>query len=301
MTRSPGEDARHAPAAFSLTDLLDLEDLGGDAFRSRRTEPNLSGALFGGQVLAQSLRAALFTVEERPVHSLHGYFIRPGSETKPVVYQVERTRDGANFTTRRVTAQQGEKTIFHMEASFHGGAPGVTHADAPPQVPGPDAVSLEDPFARSVLEDGLAELAFPGGLLPLVERRLAANGGPDRAARDVWMRIRDEALATPALRACGLAYLSDFWLGGVGKIVHPEAIGQRLTSLDHAMWFHEPTDPTQWLLHSMRSPWAGSSRSLAQGAFHDLGGRLIATVAQEIYLFPNAPHGAPRVGEIRPV
>jgi len=284
---------------LTLLDLLDLEDIGSDYFRSRRTEPNLSGALFGGQVLAQALRAGLLTVEDRPAHSLHGYFIRPGAETEPVVYQVERTRDGRNFTTRRVTARQKGVPIFHMEASFHGGTEGVAHARPAPAVQGPDAVSAEDPFERAVFAGRDPNAPPPLTLLPLVERRLVPSGAGNREAeRQLWMRARPPALASADLRACGLAYLSDFWLGGVTKVPHPDAVRQRLTSLDHAMWFHQAADPQDWLLYEMSSAWAGSGRGLAQGRIYDRAGQLIASVAQEVYMFPGEMHAAPRVGEL---
>jgi acyl-CoA thioesterase-2 len=288
---------------LTLSDLLDLEDIGSDYFRSRRTEPNLSGALYGGQVLAQALRASQFTVKGRPVHSLHGYFIRPGAEAEPVVYQVERTRDGRNFTTRRVIARQKGVPIFHMEASFHDGAEGVAHARPAPAVPGPDAVSAEDPFERAVAAARTADDPPPRTLLPLVERRMApveapVGSGAPKAERQLWMRARGESLGDADLRACGLAYLSDFWLGGVAKAPHPQALRQRIASLDHALWFHAPAQPTDWLLYEMSSAWAGSARGLAQGRIYDEAGGLIASVAQEIYLFPGEMHAAPRVGEL---
>lgn len=288
---------------LTLLDLLDLQDVGSDYFRSRHTEPNLSGALFGGQVLAQALRACLFTVEDRAVHSLHGYFIRPGAEDEPVVYQVERTRDGRNFTTRRVIALQKRRAIFHMEASFHDGAEGMSHARKPPTVPSPDEVSSEDPFERA-MKDEFELKGTPLTLLPLVERRMipfefGQRGDEDEARRLLWMRAKETGLTDDNLRACGLAYLSDFWLGGVGKVLHPETVRQKLTSVDHAMWFHAKTDPSEWLLYDMESDWAGGSRSLARGRIYDRSGGLIASVAQEVYLFPGQMHEAPRRGDLR--
>jgi acyl-CoA thioesterase-2 len=284
---------------LTLLDLLDLEDIGSDYFRSRRTESNLSGALYGGQVLAQALRASQLTVTARPVHSLHGYFIRPGAEAEPVVYQVERTRDGRNFTTRRVIARQKGVPIFHMEASFHDGAEGVAHAQSAPAVPGAGEVSAEDPFERAIAAARTADDPPPRTLLPLVERRLVpAEPGAGKAERQLWMRARGEILADAELRACGLAYLSDFWLGGVAKAPHPDAVRQRIASLDHALWFHAPAQPTDWLLYEMSSAWAGSGRGLAQGRIYDEAGGLVASVAQEIYLFPGEMHAAPRVGEL---
>ncbi|NBB50408.1 acyl-CoA thioesterase II [Rhizobium sp. CRIBSB] len=284
----------------TLLDILDLEDVGSDHFRTRFTEPNLTGALYGGQVLAQALRACLFTVDKRAVHSLHGYFIRPGSEAEPVLYQVERTRDGRNFTTRRVTALQSRKVIFHMEASFHDGAEGFSHARRMPTHPGVDEASEEDPFERALNRDLPPGAARPPELLPIVERRMVpvADTADQTARRLLWMRVREAGLTDPALVSCGLAYLSDFWLGGVSKVLHPEAMLQRMTSVDHAMWFHQPADPSGWLLYDMESPWAGSARSLAQGRIYHPSGDLIASVAQEVYLFPGEVHEAPRRGEL---
>ncbi len=284
----------------SLVDILNLEDVGSDHYRTRFTEPNLTGALYGGQVLAQALRACLHTVPDRAVHSLHGYFIRPGVETEPVLYQVERTREGRNFTTRRVTALQSRKVIFHMEASFHDGAEGFSHARPMPNCQGPEDASDEDPFERALNRHAPEGAVKPPTLLPIVERRLVPiDLGRDQAAqRLLWMRVRETDLSDPAMLACGLAYLSDFWLGGVSKVGHPEAILQRMTSVDHAMWFHQATDPSNWLLYEMESPWAGQARSLTQGRIYDVSGGLIASVAQEIYLFPGEVHEAPRRGEL---
>lgn len=283
-----------------LLDILNLEDVGSDHFRTRFTEPNLTGALYGGQVLAQSLRACLHTVGDRAVHSLHGYFIRPGSESEPVLYQVERTRDGRNFTTRRVTALQSRKVIFHMEASFHDGAEGFSHARPMPSCEGPDQACDQDPFERALHGDLPPGETRPPQLLPIVERRLVPIGeiADDTARRRLWMRVREAGLSDPALIACGLAYLSDFWLGGVSKVRHPEAMLQRMTSVDHAMWFHLPADPSGWLLYDMESPWAGSARSLAHGRIYHPSGGLVASVAQEVYLFPGEVHDAPRRGEL---
>ena len=125
-----------------------------------------------------------------------------------------------------------------------------------------------------------------------------AEPGAREAERQLWMRARGQALADAELRACGLAYLSDFWLGGVAKAPHPEAVRQRIASLDHALWFHAPAQPTDWLLYEMSSAWAGSARGLAQGRIYDEAGGLVASVAQEIYLFPGEMHAAPRVGEL---
>ena len=284
----------------TLLDILNLEDVGSDHFRTRFTEPNLTGALYGGQVLAQALRACLFTVDNRAVHSLHGYFIRPGSESEPVLYQVERTRDGRNFTTRRVTALQSRKVIFHMEASFHDGAEGFSHARPMPACPPADEASDEDPFERALNRHLPPGATRPPELLPIVERRMAPVGdkADETARRLLWMRVREAGLTDPALVACGLAYLSDFWLGGVSKVPHPEAMLQRMTSVDHAMWFHRPADPSGWLLYDMESPWAGSARSLAHGRIYHPSGVLIASVAQEVYLFPGEVHEASRRGEL---
>lgn len=289
----------------SLLELLDLEAVGSDHFRSIRTETNLSGSLFGGQVLAQALRACLFTVEDRPVHSLHGYFIRPGAEDEPVLYQVERTRDGRNFTTRRVVALQNRRAIFHMEASFHGGAEGISHARRAPKAPTPDQVSAEDPFERA-MRDEFEQRGAPLTLLPLVERRMVPFAFGESSATDdgsarrlLWMRAREQGLTTADLKACGLAYLSDFWLGGVAKVLHADSVRQKLTSVDHAMWFHQPTDPSDWLLYEMESDWAGNARSLANGRIYDQAGALIASVAQEVYLFPGQMHEAARRGELQ--
>jgi acyl-CoA thioesterase-2 len=273
--------------------LLELEQLDEDLFRNRVNDININGALFGGQVLSQALNAAVKSVAGRPPHSLHGYFIRSGDGARPVIYRVERTRDGGSFSTRRVTALQHGQPIFHMESSFHAGDPGFEHQLAP-EVRAPDPDSLLT----------LSELAVrhAAHISPNLARRLAAfqtleikPTDPERqlfrrsetARNAFWMRIPTAAGLGPEEQACALAYASDSWLGAATRMVHAPAgdfTGFQMASLDHAMWFHGPIRADSWNLYETDSPWTGSGRGLARGMIFDRDGRLVASTAQEVLL-----------------
>jgi acyl-CoA thioesterase-2 len=292
-----GWDGRDARA------LLALERLDRDLFRNRLNQRNANDALFGGQVLAQALRAATHTVEEdgpdaagaaRGVHSLHGYFLRAGRAHAPVIYQVDRTRDGGRFSTRRVVALQGGEPIFHMECGFHAREEGFEHQTAlPAGVPGPDAlenlqqlaVSFGDRLpdwvrARWSQRDRPIEVK-PVDPASFLERRGSA---PERA---IWMRLPSGTGAGPAEQAALLAYLSDYWLAGTAALPHALPMPSPdlfMASLDHAMWFHRPARVEDWLLFSCESPSAQAGRGLSRALIHGADGVLVASTAQEALL-----------------
>jgi acyl-CoA thioesterase II len=254
-----------------LIDLLDIEDIDVDLFRSRHTgEPG--HRLFGGQVAAQALVAAERTTDAAP-HSLHGYFLRPGDTARPVILRVDRLQDGRTFRRRRVTATQGSVPILCLEASFStdGSAAGA-HA-SPPPVPGPDSCP---PLSRGLRG---------GGLQPRQAFELRAVAGPDEPARfsdDVWFRANGPVLPGGRVSpAALLTYISDMTFVSAILRHGPRREIAGMTSLDHVMWFHNEVRLDDWLLYAKSSPAAGELRGLAQGGIFHRDGTLIASVAQE--------------------
>ncbi|MFC6880604.1 MULTISPECIES: acyl-CoA thioesterase [Actinomadura] len=233
--------------------------------------------LFGGQVAGQSLRAACLTVgAERPAHSLHAYFIRPGVPDEPVLFQVARVRDGRTFSTRHVTAAQGGKPIFELIASFHDPEPGRDWSPpAPPGVPPPDEL---EPM-------GLPSLfRHPHGF----DIRLVAPPRPDGfpITHPFWVRFEEPLGDDPGLHAALIAYVSD--MAVVSSIIAPGSRGRLGTavSLDHAMWFHRPARADRWLLYSVDPVTNSGARGLGLGTMRTEDGVLVASIAQEALLRP---------------
>jgi acyl-CoA thioesterase II len=276
-------------ALDQVLDLLDLEQIEVDIFRGRSPEGERRQRVFGGQVAGQGLVAAGRTVpEDRPVHSLHAYFIRPGDPAAPLIYLVDRVRDGRSFTTRRVTTIQHGKAIFTLSASFHRDEPGVEHADPMPDVPPPDAIPttaerMEKLFGPSVRE-------WYGGN-PIDIRHigpLSFEAGRDPSLRTtrhmVWLRADGDLPDDPLLHACLMTYASDLTLLDSVLLAHglSWADGQTTgASLDHAMWFHGPFRADRWLLYAQDSPVARGSRGLARGEVYTTDGDLVVSVVQE--------------------
>ena len=297
MTTVDEWDGKSAP------DLVALERLDRDLFRNRLNQRNANDALFGGQVLAQALTAATHTVDDqvdgRLVHSMHGYFLRAGRAHAPVIYQVDRTRDGGRFSTRRVIAIQQGEPIFHMECGFHTPEAGFDHQAAlPPGIPRPDALrtlpELADALADRIpawLRERWQRQERPVEVKPVdPESFLHVEGAAPRRA--IWMRLPSAAGATPHQQACLLAYLSDYWLAGTAALPHTLPAPSPtlfMASLDHAMWFHRPFRVDQWLLFETESPSAQAGRGLSRGLIHAEDGTLVASVAQEALLRPRRP------------
>jgi acyl-CoA thioesterase-2 len=271
-----------------LLELLDLEQIEVTIFRGRSPEERVQ-RVFGGQVAGQALVAAGRTVPaDRPVHSLHAYFIRPGDPAVPIVYTVDRVRDGRSFTTRRVSAIQHGRAIFTLSASFHQPEPGPVHADPMPQVPPPDAIErTRDRMARLLggglpreLSDNPIDLRSVGPLSVEAERDPSL-----RTTRNmVWLRVDGALPDDPLLHVCLMTYASDMTL------LDPVLLGHGLSwidgstsgaSLDHAMWFHRPFRADQWLLYAQESPVAFGARGLARGQVFTAGGDLVVSVVQE--------------------
>jgi acyl-CoA thioesterase-2 len=322
VTDSP-DDARDAhsgvdPAPGPLQDLLetlDLEELGSAKVSVQPTQTSgmievpetfaeditlfrgksqkmPHGRVFGGQVLAQGVMACGRTITEsnggtqRRLHSIHAYFMRPGDDTQPITFSVERMRDGRSFSTRRVHAIQHGAPILSMSASFQDPAGGMDHQDEMPQVPAPLEVpslsdiygDLDDPRARHIAWSRPVELRH-------VEGNLFVMPGHERVAHNnVWMRAIGELPDDPLIHDAVLAYASDYSLLDAVLRRHGRAwshAGLRVASLDHAMWFHRPARADDWILYAQQSPSAQGGRGLAIGRMFTADGTLVATVAQE--------------------
>ncbi|MDX1660843.1 MAG: acyl-CoA thioesterase II [Gemmatimonadota bacterium] len=284
--------------AYSVDDLiglLDLEALEHNIYRGRNRDIG-SGRIFGGQVLAQSLVAARRTVEgDRPAHSMHGYFILAGDLEIPVVYFVDRLRDGRSYTTRRVTAIQHGRAIFNMSASFHSAEAGPSHQVEMPDVPPPEEVRPELERIRERVDEipeHLRDVLTQDR--PLDFRPVEVDPfepGPVEPRRHTWVRavgrVGDESLHHQAV----LAYASDYGLLGAAMQPHGVTLntpGVMVASLDHAIWFHRPFRVDEWLLYAVRSPVSGGGRGFARGTFFTREGKVVASVAQE---------GVVRIGE----
>ncbi|MQM24826.1 acyl-CoA thioesterase [Glycomyces albidus] len=275
-------------AVDSLLGVLDLERIDTGLFRGPRAEVGLQ-RVFGGQVAGQALVAAGRTVPaDRRVHSLHGYFVRPGDSTKPIIYQVENIRDGRSFSVRRTVALQGGQMIFFMSASFHTGEPGLEHTD-----PAPD--DLPDPESIPPLSEQLKSHPDRLGMWARVPRPIdvryiggsgfsASGERPALERQRVWMKADGVLPDDPLIHICVLTYASDLTLldsvlSRHGAVWGPG--GYLGTSLDHALWFHRPFRFDDWILYDSVSPTAADGRGLAQGRFFDASGVHIASATQE--------------------
>jgi acyl-CoA thioesterase II len=271
-----------------LLELLDLEPLEYNIYRGRNRDIG-TGRVFGGQVMAQALVAAQRTVEEeRVAHSLHGYFILPGDLGAPIVYFVDRLRDGKSFATRRVTAIQHGQAIFNMSASFHRNEPGFDHQAPMPEAPPPDGLRSELELIRAGAEripervrDVLTQ-DRPIDFRPIDSDPFEA--APSEPLRQLWLRaigaMPNDVLSHQAV----LAYASDYGL--LATAVRPQGLSIRdprlqAATLDHAVWFHRDFRMDDWLLYAMDSPAGGGARGFTRGSVYTQDGRLVASVAQE--------------------
>ena len=277
-----------------LVDLLDLESIEVNIFRG--VNPNEERQrVFGGQVAAQSLMAAGRTVETGRPHSLHAYFLRPGDPSVPILYEVDRIRDGRSFTTRRVVAIQHGRAIFHLSASFHADEPGLTHQFPMPEVPDPEELeSMEtrlEPY-REALTDWFAKPH------PIDQRHIGELPFSRKASKEpiqrLWIRADGTLPDDPLLHACIATYASDMSLFDTMLAPHElswddaDFMG---ASLDHCMWFHRPFRADEWLLYDMDSPTAYGARGLARGFLFTRSGDLAVSMVQEGLMrrVPRAP------------
>jgi acyl-CoA thioesterase-2 len=269
-----------------LIRLLELERLEVDLFRGESRDIG-SPQVFGGQVLGQALAAACGTVAGRSVHSLHAYFLRRGDFNAPIVYEVDRSRDGASFSSRRVVAVQHGQQIFTMAASFQIAEEGPDH-----QVPMPEVTPPEDlPDLTTEVRKHLASMPAERRRFWSLERpfefrsvEAVEAGEPRPGVRHLWFRLVERCPDDPVLHQCLLAYMSDYHLLETATLPHGLAYRSEdvtLASIDHAMWFHRPVRVDEWLLYALISPSSSGSRGLAFGRIFDRAGRLVASTAQE--------------------
>lgn len=268
---------------------LDLEPLEVNLFRGQSRDTG-TRSVFGGQVVAQALVAAERTVDGRAPHSLHGYFLLPGDVASPIVYQVERIRDGASFSSRRVQAVQHGRPIFSMIASFQVPEPGLEHAAPMPEVAPPESLPDSAELRERWLADAgpvdprTAKAIRAGRAFEFrsVEPHNPLRPSPGEPWQAFWFRTVERVPDDPRLHRWLLAYASDTPLIGTALRPHGKSFPEMfLASLDNALWFHRPARVDEWLLYAMDSPSAQSARGLARGLVYDRGGRLVASVAQE--------------------
>ncbi len=282
-----------------LVDLLTLERLEENLFRGQSRDIGTK-YVFGGQVLGQSLSAAQQTVDaERAVHSIHAYFLRAGDINAPIVFDVDRARDGSSFSVRRVTAIQHGQPILVLAASFQKHELGVEHQFHIPEVPQPEDVPLMAPPSPEVMAQLSAKMQRwlsrmgPFEMRPVYPRdELKPSKHPPY--QQVWFRLNDKIGDDANLHRALLAYASDFYLLGTTTFPHAISYYQanvQMASLDHALWFHRPFRIDDWLLYVLDSPSASGARGLARGSIYTRDGQLIASVAQEglIRVLPNEP------------
>ncbi len=271
-----------------LLALLDLEPIEVNIFRGRSPEGR-SQRVFGGQVLGQALVAATRTVEKRICHSLHAYFLLPGDPKVPILYEVDRSRDGTSFSSRRVVAIQHGRQIFHMSVSFQIDEPGLAHQMDAPQVPPPDALENEDEARRAIAGQVPAEHREHFLRPRPIELRRVEQGNilhPQKRPphQAFWVRATGALPDDRALQQCVLAYASDMTL--LDTCLLPHGIGwfdkrMQMASIDHAMWFHRPFRADEWLLYVQDSPAASGGRGFNRGLIYAADGTLVASVAQE--------------------
>ena len=275
-------------ALDALLGILDLEELEVNLFRGRSPQEG-SQRVFGGQVIGQALTAAGRTVERDAAHSFHAYFLRPGDPKTPILYQVDHTRDGKSFTTRRVTAIQRGRAIFHLEASFQQHEPGPEHQDAMPDAPDPETLpdfrERMQPHTRKApaeVQRWLAserpiDLRYVTQFDPIEPEKL-----PPRQL--VWVRADGALPASRLLHQCVVAYASDLTLLDTAALPHAISWigrGWQIASLDHAMWFHRDFRADEWLLYEQHSPVAAGSRGFTSGRLFTRDGALVVSVVQE--------------------
>lgn len=283
-------------ALDNLIEVLSLEPIEEDIFRGYHPVGGLKRT-FGGQTAAQALVAAVRTVpEDRSIHSLHSYFLRPGDPELPTVFMVDRIRDGGSFSTRRVHGIQHGKAIYSFAASFQVAEPGYEHADPMPDVPDPETL----PTIEQVLEPLQGTIPLASALINTTDLRALdpypfqqREIGPRETTRHrVWLRAAGQLPDDPVLHLAMVAYMSDM------SLLHPVLVRHGIAfafdpvmgaSLDHAIWFHRPLRADEWLLYDARSPSASGARGLALGELFARDGTLVATVAQEGLIRPVGP------------
>jgi acyl-CoA thioesterase-2 len=276
------------PVLSDLIELLQLERIEDNFYRGQSRDIG-SAQVFGGQVLGQALSAAHHTVEERCAHSLHAYFLRRGDMNAPIIYEVDRSRDGGSFSVRRVVAIQHGRPIFNLAASFQKPEKGLEHRADMPDVPGPDGLQDLTEVSPEILK-----------VIPEKMRRYLTDKRPFEfrpvrpmnflqpeklpPVKHVWIKAVDKLPDEASLHQNLLAYVSDYELLGTSTLPHGLPFGQgrvQMASLDHALWFHRDVRVDEWLLYSFDSPNASGARGFSRGQFFTENGLLVASAAQE--------------------
>jgi len=278
------------PSAVELMlSILDLEQIEHNLYRGMSPQVGWQ-RVYGGLVIGQALVAATRTVEDRPVHSMHGYFLRPGDPSIPILYEVDRIRDGRSFATRRVVAIQHGQAIFSMAASFQLREVGLDHQMPMPDVPMPEDLPGEEELEAYFLSQAGSENVRrywqrerPVELRPV---NLRHYHSPDRFSPEqhVWIRTTGDLPDDQAIHDCALAYASDMTLLDTALFPHGRSMFNddlRMASLDHAMWFHRPFRANEWLLYAQDSPSTSAARGFGRGLVFQRDGTLVASVAQE--------------------
>jgi acyl-CoA thioesterase-2 len=287
-------------AVQDLLAILDLEPLEVNLFRGRSPQVGWQ-RVFGGQVIGQALVAATRTVEGRPPHSMHAYFLLAGDPKVPIIYEVDRIRDGKSFTTRRVIAIQHGHAIFSMSVSFHIDEVGLDHQMKMPGVPKPEALPSDEEMKERILPQlpepvrRYYERERPIELRPVEFGRYIGQK-PESGQFNVWFRATGRLPDDPAIHRCVLAYASDLTLLDTALLAHQRSVFDRsimAASLDHALWFHRPFRADEWLLYTQDSPNLHGARGFARGLIFAADGTLVASVAQEGLLRERRPEPKP--------
>ncbi|MEZ4743233.1 MAG: acyl-CoA thioesterase II [Bdellovibrionota bacterium] len=279
-----------------LIDLLSLEKKSHDTFVGLSEDLGLP-AIFGGQVLGQSLVAAWETVDNWLPHSLHAYFLRPGDAQKPIEYRVDRIRDGGSFCTRYVTACQNGQVIFNLSSSFKSKEEGLQHQDSAPSVPGPEGLLSEQDIAKQYADRLPEKMRLKFTQQRPIEVRVIDPVDPFNphrrpATKYSWFKAIDKLPNDPKIHYALLAYASDFGLALTSLLPHGQSFidkNMHVTSIDHAIWFHQEFHLDQWLLYSKDSPSAANGLGFNRGQVYSQDGRLVASVSQESLIRKRKP------------
>ncbi|QBR72837.1 acyl-CoA thioesterase II [Beijerinckiaceae bacterium] len=280
-------------AVEELLAILDLEKIEENIFRGRSPQVGWQ-RVFGGLVIAQALVASARTVDGRAPHSLHGYFLLPGDPAVPIVYEVDRIRDGKSFTTRRCNAIQHGRAIFSLSASFHIEEPGLEHAFSMPDVPLPESLPSEAEMLErfgAAMPEAIRRWFMrdrPIELRP-VDLSRHFRHQPGAPQQNIWLRASGPLPDDPAIHRAVLAYLSDMTLIDVALSAHGHSVFDsdlQIASLDHALWFHRPFRADEWLLYAQDSPSSGGARGFTRGLLFSHDGQLVASVVQEGLIRP---------------
>ena len=279
-----------------LLKFLEIERI--DKYLFIGKSPKRPSRVFGGQVLAQALNAAIRTVDaQRSAHSLHGYFLRPGNPAKQIVYEVDPIRDGRSFTTRRVVAKQDGIAIFNTSVSFHCQEQGLSHQFERPQVTEPEQLESDYQYWTRMAREHPGRLEAskvqPIERRPVI-RRDYLNPQPQEPEQHVWVRALGDLGDDPCRHQTVLAYMSDFALLGAALLPHPytgRSKNIQVASLDHGLWFHRPFRADDYLLYAMDSPSAAGARGFSRGSFYTREGTLVASAVQESLLRQVEPQG----------